>query len=63
MYIFFSSSIRMSGKDISFDDEQIKNSNFCKNKKLFNIHDIDLSKILVSKKEPKKTFIQILYRI
>ena len=53
----------MSGKDISFDDEQIKNSNFCKNKKLFNIHDIDLSKILVSKKEPKKTFIQILYWI
>ena len=53
----------MSGKDISFDDEQIKNSNFCKNQKLFNIHDIDLSKILVSKKEPKKTFIQILYWI
>ena len=35
----------MSGKDIN-------KSNFYKNKKLFKIDDIDVNKILVSKKEP-----------
>ena len=39
-----------SGKNINFDGEKIKKSNFCKNKRLFNICDIDVSKILVSKK-------------
>ena len=34
-----------------FDDENIKNSNFYKNKKLFNIHHIEVDKILISKKE------------
>ena len=41
----------MSGKSINFDDKKINKSNFYKNKKLFNIHDIDVNKILVSKKE------------
>ena len=41
----------MSGKSINFDDKKINKSNFCKNKKLFNIHDLDVNKILVSKKE------------
>ena len=42
----------MSGKNISFDDKKIKKSDFCKNKKIFQIDDIDVNKILVSKKEP-----------
>ena len=50
-YIFFQPSIRMSGKSINFEDKKISESNFCKNKKLFNIHDLDVNKILVSKKE------------
>ena len=40
----------MSGKSISFEDKKINKSNFCKNKKLFNIYDLDINKILVSKK-------------
>ena len=41
----------MSGKSINFDDKKISKSTFYKNKKLFNIHDLDVNKILVSKKE------------
>ena len=41
----------MNGQNINFDDKNINKSNFCKNKKLFNIDDIDFNKILVSKKE------------
>ena len=41
----------MSGKSINFDDEKINKSNFYKSKKLFNIHDLDVNKILVSKNE------------
>ena len=41
----------MSGKNIIFDDKKINKSNFYKNKKLFNIYDIDLIEILISKKE------------
>ena len=40
----------MSGKNINFEDKKINKSNFYKNKKLFNIHDLDVTKILVSKK-------------
>ena len=40
----------MSGKSINFDDKKIKKSNVYKNK-LFNIHDLDVNEILVSKKE------------
>ena len=49
----------MSGKSINFEDKKIKKSNFYKNKKLFNIHDLDVNKISVSKKESygtKKSF-------
>ena len=42
----------MSGKDIIFNDNKINKSNLYKNKKLFKIEDIDINKILVSKKEP-----------
>ena len=41
----------MSGKNISFDDKKIKKSDFYKNKKITKIYDIDVNKILVSKKE------------
>ena len=40
----------MSEKNIDFDGEKIKKSNFYKNKKVCNIYDIDVSKILISKK-------------
>ena len=42
----------MSGKNIIFDDKKINKSNFYKNIKLFNIYDIDVDKLLISKKEP-----------
>ena len=41
----------MSGKSINFDDKKINKSNFYKNKKLFSLNDIDVNKILVSKKK------------
>ena len=47
---FFSSQcIRMSGNNINFDNKKIKISDFYK-KKIFTIDDIDVDKILVSKK-------------
>ena len=49
LYIFFQESIRMNGKSINFEDKKINKSNFYKNKKLFNIHDLDVNKLLVSK--------------
>ena len=41
----------MSGKSINFGDKKINKSNFYKNKKIFRIDDIDVNKMLVSKKE------------
>ena len=41
----------MSGNSINFNDKTIKKRNFYKNKKIFYISDIDVNKILVSKKE------------
>ena len=42
----------MNGKNINFNNKNIKKSDFYNiNKKVFNIDDIDVSKILVSKKE------------
>ena len=41
----------MCGKNIVFDDKKINKSNFYKNKKPFNIFDIDFDKLLISKKE------------
>ena len=42
----------MNGKSINFDYKNIKKSEFYrKNKKIFNIDDIDVNKILVAKKE------------
>ena len=45
----------MSGENINFDDKKIKRSEFYKNKKVTRIDDIDVNKILVSKKEPYGT--------
>ena len=45
----------MSGKNINFDDKKIKKSEFYKNKKVFQIDNIDFYKMLVSKKEPYGT--------
>ena len=42
----------MSTKNINADGKKIKKRGFYKNKKIFNIDDIDVNKILVSKKEP-----------
>ena len=53
----------MSGKSINFDDKKISKSNFCKNKKLFNLNDIDANKILVSKQESYGTKNSIKYFI
>ena len=41
----------MSGKKINFDDKNIRKSDFHKSKKINNIEDIAVNKILVSKKE------------
>ena len=45
----------MSGKSINFGDKKISKSNFYKNNKIFKIEDIDVNKILVSKKESCST--------
>ena len=41
----------MSGKNINFDDKKVEKSEFYKKKKVISIDDIDINKILVSKKE------------
>ena len=47
----FLPNIRTSWKNISFDGKKINKSNFHKNKKLFNIYDVDVDKRLISKRE------------
>ena len=42
----------MNRKNINFNNKKIKKTELYKNKKIFNIDDIDANKILVSKKEP-----------
>ena len=41
----------MSGKSIDFDDKKVNKISFYQNKKLFSLNDINVNKILVSKKE------------
>ena len=53
----------MSGMSINFDDNKINKSNFYKNKKLFNIHDLDVDKMLVSKKESSSAKSSLQYFI
>ena len=52
----------MSEKSINFDDKKINKSNFYKNK-LFNLHDLDVNEILVSKKESYGTKNSLKYFI
>ena len=40
----------MNGKNINFDDKEIRKKFFYKNKKVFQTDNIDVNKILVSKK-------------
>ena len=42
----------MNGKNIIFNHEKIKKSNFYKNTKPSKIDEIDVDKVLVSKREP-----------
>ena len=42
----------MKRKNINFNDKKIEKTKFYKNNKIFNIDDIDVNKILISKKEP-----------
>ena len=53
----------MSGKSINFDDKKINKTNFYKNKRLFNLYDLEVNKILVSKKESYETKISLKYFI
>ena len=53
----------MSKKTIIFEDKKINKSNFYKNKNLFNLHDLDVNKILVSKKESDGTKNSLKYFI
>ena len=42
----------MNGKSINFDNKNLKESDFYnKNKKIFNVDDIDINKIFFPKKE------------
>ena len=50
-FFFFSHSVGMSEKNRIFNHRKINKINFYKNKKLFKVNDIDINKILVSKKE------------
>ena len=45
----------MSGKNINFDNKNFLKSEFYKNKKVNSIDDINVTKILVPKKEPYVT--------
>ena len=64
IYFFSSQSIRMSGNSINFDDKKPKISDFYnKNKKIFNINNIDVHKILVSKKEKYGKYTSFKYFI
>ena len=61
LHFFFSPCIRMSGKSITFDDKKINQSNFYKNK--INMHDLDVNKTLVSKRESYGTKNSLKYFI
>ena len=54
----------MSISSINFNNKKILKSNFYnKNKKIFNISDIDINKILVSKKETYRKYNSFKYFI
>ena len=45
MYFFSLLYIRMIGKSVNFDDKKIEKSELYKNKKVFQIDDIDVNEI------------------
>ena len=53
----------MKGKNINFNYKKIKKTELYKNKKIFNIDDIDANKILVSKKGPYSKNNSLIYFI
>ena len=53
----------MTGKSVNFEDKKINKGNFYKNKELFNIHDLDLNKVLVSEIESHGTKNSLKYFI
>ena len=53
----------MNGNIINFDDKKINKSNFNKSKKLFNIHDLGVHKMLVSEKQSYGTKNSLKYFI
>ena len=53
----------MNGKNINFDDKKIEKTEFYKNKRKYNIDDIDVNKILVSKKERYSRNSSLIYFI
>ena len=56
LYFFFNffalTYIKMSGKNRNFDNKKIKTKTEINKNKLFQIDDVDVNKILISKKEP-----------
>ena len=56
-HFFYLHNIRISGKTINFDNKNINKSKFYKTKRLFKIDDININKILISKKIASKYFI------
>ena len=61
--MFFFAGYKNECKEHNFEDKKIKKSDFYKNKKIAKIDDIDVSKILVSKKESYGTNLDILLDI
>ena len=53
--VLFSSTLRMSGKNMNFGDKKLKKVVFTETKKVIKIDDINISKMLVSKQEPYGT--------
>ena len=53
----------MNNKIITFEDKKFNKSNFYKNKKLFNLHDLDVNKILISRKVSYGTKTSLKYFI
>ena len=51
LHFCYLTSLRLSGKSINFDDKKINKSNFYNNKKLISLNDIDVNKLVVSKKD------------
>ena len=54
-FLLLFNAYKKSTKNVNFDDKKIKKNDFYKNKKVLQIDDIDVNKILVSKNEPYGT--------